>query len=79
MKKLINPIDKFSAPGNKPIQVTEDSPQECSKYRLLRRKLFLESTIRCTFGFLCGYFLFSHPVIIFLLLLFIAYMYVVKM
>lgn len=56
----------------------EDGNKERKKH-LKKRKANLEFAIRCTFGFLCGCFLFSHPVIIFLLLLFVAYMYVVKM
>lgn len=77
--KRTGPPDDFSTPGKKPVQVAEDRTQERSEDRLLRRKFFLESAIRITFGTLCGCFLFSHPVIIVLFILFLAYMYVVQL
>lgn len=62
-----------------PKDSTGDNGGKKGKKCLENRQTNLEFLIRCTFGFLCGCFLFSHPVIIFLLLLFIAYTCIVKM
>lgn len=61
------------------VKVADQRTKKGGKNRLFRSKFFLESTIRITFGVLCGCFFFTQPITIILFLLFLAYMYVVQM